>query len=118
MRDHDKTTRTGTPARLPKSLLRRRLGHGEIGRIGRRIAANRLHAGSRNPDRPRRQSASQAAYCRWRKPHPTIRRERRAVCGAANRKQLGADCCGQFALKDCRRLEHGFQVAFWLFWAA
>ena len=65
-------TRVGTPARLPKSPLRRRLGHGEIGRVGRRIAANR--------------------------------RERRAACGAANRKRLGADCFGQFALD-------GFQAA-------
>ena len=57
-----------------------------------------LHAGSRNPDQLRHRSTSQAAHCRWRKPRPTIRRERRAVCGAANRKQLGANCFGQFAL--------------------
>ena len=56
-----------TRARLPKSPLRRRLGHGEIERIGRRIATNRLHAGSGNPDQLRHRSASQAAHCRRRR---------------------------------------------------
>ena len=46
-------TRVGTPARLPKNPLGRRLGHGEIGRIGRRIATNqRAACGAANRKRP------------------------------------------------------------------